>query len=325
MPEIRKHYFLDEYCIIAAERRKRPSDFMRAKSPAKDEKSCPFCPGNEDMTPPSVAVYTDQGVLVDGPVKIRSWKMRVFPNLFAAMVPSPTPPTTEWIALPGHGHHEVIVDSPLHNDAPADFSQEHMELLLKAYQDRYANYCGLDGVKYVSIFKNWGEEAGASLSHTHTQLVTLPIVPPLIKRELEAASSATFCLFCNIAERERASSRLVAQNDGWILIAPFYSQVPYETWILPRRHMSNLAQMDNQDRRDLAAILSHALRCIRSLLNDPPYNYMIYQLASNYHLNIRIQPYLSKIAGFEKGTGIHINSVPPEQAAAELRSRLPKG
>lgn len=322
MPEIRKHYFLDEYCIIAAERRKRPSDFRTAKPHATDEKSCPFCPGNEDMTPQSIAVYTDLGVLVEGSQKVRGWKMRVFPNRFAAMVPSPSTPTTEWIALPGHGNHEVIVDSPQHNDNPADFSQEHMELLLKAYQDRYSYYCGLDGVKYVSIFKNWGKEAGASLSHTHSQLVALPITPPLIKRELEAISSATFCLFCNIAERERASSRLVAQNDGWILIAPFYSQVPYETWILPRRHMSNLAQMDNQDRRDLAAILSNALRRIRSLLNDPPYNYMIYQLASDYHLNIRIQPSLSKIAGFEKGTGIYINSVPPEQAAAELRAEL---
>lgn len=319
MPEIRKHYFLDEYCIIAAERRKRPSDFRTAKPPAMDEKSCPFCPGNEDMTPPSAVVYTDLGVPVDGPAKIRNWKIRVFPNLFAAMVPSPTPSTTEWVALPGHGHHEVIVDSPRHNDAPADFSQEHMELLLKAYQDRYAYYSGLEGVKYVSIFKNWGKEAGASLSHTHSQLVSLPITPPQIKRELEAVSSAAFCPFCNIAEREGASRRLVAQNEGWILIAPFYSQVPYETWILPRRHMSNLAGMDNEDRRDLATILCHALRCIRSLLNDPPYNYMIYQLPSDYHLNIRIQPAVSKIAGFERGTGIHINSVPPEQAAAELR------
>ena len=127
------------------------------------------------MTPPGVAVYTEHGVLADGPERIRNWQMRVFPNLFAAMVPSPAPPTAEWIALPGHGYHEVIVDSPQHEENPADFSQEHMEQLCQVYQDRYVHYCRNSLVKYVSIFKNWGKEAGASLSHSHSQVVALPI------------------------------------------------------------------------------------------------------------------------------------------------------
>ncbi len=328
MPEIRKHYFLDEYCIIAAERKKRPSDFRMQKAEQGDGKICPFCPGNEEMTPPGAVVYTDQGVQTEGPERILDWKMRVFPNLFAAMVPSPSPPIAEWIALPGHGHHEVIVDSPGHNDNPADFSQEQMELLVHAYQDRYAHYCGIGGVKYVSIFKNWGKEAGASLTHTHSQVVALPVMPPLIKRELDLVSSASFCHFCNIVEREMASNRLIARNDNWVLIAPFYSQTPYETWILPRRHIGNLSDIRESERHSLASILSLALKNMRSLLDDPPYNLMIYQLPSGYHLSIRIQPALAKIAGFERGTGIYINSVPPEQAATELRRSLgeaPKG
>jgi UDPglucose--hexose-1-phosphate uridylyltransferase len=329
MPELRKHYFLDEYCIIAAERNKRPSDFGKAKAKAEgeaegkgeteDEIRCPFCQGNEEMTPPSVAAYTDQGVQADGTQRIRNWKIRVFPNRFAAMVPSPEPPTSEWIALPGRGQHEVIVDSPVHGNNPADFTLDHMELLLQAYRDRYCHNRCLEGVKYVSLFKNWRKEAGASLSHSHSQLVALPITPPSIIREMDAISAAHFCLFCNIAEKEMTSRRLIDHNDSWVLFSPFYSQVPYETWIVSKRHISNLEEMNDSQRQDLAEMLRSILQRMRFLLDDPPYNYMIHQLPVGYHLNLRIQPAISKIAGFERGTGIYINSVPPEQAADELR------
>ncbi|MDD4448015.1 MAG: sulfate adenylyltransferase, partial [Methanothrix sp.] len=110
MTELRRHYFLDEYCIISPKRGKRPSDFQMEKVKPGDEAACPFCPGNEEMTPPSDAVYTKQGVLSDGPARISGWEMRVFPNVFAAMVPCPGPVTAEWFALPGQGFHEVIVD-----------------------------------------------------------------------------------------------------------------------------------------------------------------------------------------------------------------------
>jgi len=322
MPERRRHHFLEEYCIIASERSKRPSDFQVAKAVPGDEKTCPFCPGNEDMTPPNVAVYTDKGVLSEGPKRVPGWQLRVFPNVFAAMVPEPTPATAEWIALPGHGYHEVIVDSPLHRENPADFSLEHMERLVQVYRDRYIHYSHLGEVKYISIFKNWGKEAGASLSHSHSQLITLPILPPLMKREQDAISEASFCPFCNIVERERTSCRLIAEDDHWALIAPFYSLTPYETWILPKRHLGNLAEMTEPEGKNLAALLKKILMSLRSLLDDPPYNLMIFQQLSGYHLNIRIQPAVAKIAGFERSTGIYINTVPPERAAAELSAEI---
>jgi UDPglucose--hexose-1-phosphate uridylyltransferase len=322
MPELRRHYFLDEYCIIAPKRGTRPSDFQSAKAVSGDETVCPFCPGNEKMTPPAVAVYTEQGVSSDGQERISGWKLRVFPNVFAAMVPCPAPATTEWIALPGQGFHEVIVDSPLHGENPADFAEEHMEKLIQVYRDRYVHYCSNSLVKYVSIFKNWGREAGASLSHSHSQLVTLPILPPLIKRELDAISHASPCPFCNIVAEEKESCRLIEENENWILIAPFYSQAPYETWILPKRHFANLGEMHEAEGKSLAALLKRALGSMRSLLNDPPYNFMISQLPFSYHLNIRIQPAISKIAGFERGTGVYINSIAPEQAAEEFRHKL---
>jgi UDPglucose--hexose-1-phosphate uridylyltransferase len=141
----------------------------------------------------------------------------------------------------------------------------------------------------------------------------------MILREMQAISAAHSCLYCHIAEKEMTSKRLIGKNDSWVLFSPFYSQVPYETWIVSKRHISNLEEMSDSEQRDLAEILRDILRSIRTLLDAPPYNFMIYQLPTGYHLNLRIQPAISKIAGFERGTGICINSVPPEQAADELR------
>ena len=322
MPELRKHYFLDEYCIVSEKRKKRPSDFMLAKTVLGDKTVCPFCPGNEEMTPPAVAIYRKHDVFSESSERNSLWQLRVFPNAFATMVACPPPATSEWIALPGQGFHEVIVDSPEHGENPADFSLDHMEKLIQVYRDRYIYYSGNNLVKYVSVFKNWGMEAGASLSHSHSQLVTLPILPPMIKREQDAISRSAHCPFCNIVAQEKESSRLIEENENWILIAPFYSQAPYETWILPKRHFANLREMNEAEGKDLAAILKRALVSMRHVLNDPSYNCMIFQLPSSYHLNLRIQPAISKIAGFERGTGIYINAIAPEQAAEEFRQKL---
>lgn len=264
--------------------------------------------------------YTAEGVVEGEAARdVRNWQIRVIPNLYAAMVPQPTPPTLQWVALPGHGFHEVIIDSPDHWTSAAEFSVERLDLLLSVYRDRYSYYCTMNDVRYIAIFKNRGEAAGASLAHTHSQVVGLPILPPLIKREVDASSQASFCLYCNVIEREAASERLISRNDTWMLIAPFYSQAPYETWILPRVHISNLDEVTEAQRMDLAMMLKDALRRNSSLLNDPPFNFEIFQMPYDYHMNIRIQPAISKTAGFERGTGVYLNPVPPEQAAAELR------
>jgi len=250
--------------------------------------------------------------------RVRHWRARVFENLYAAMVPDPVPPSKEWIALAGRGRHEVIVESPDHDRSPADFSRAELELLIRVYRDRYSLLRRDRQTGYVSIFKNWGQVAGASLSHTHTQVVALPIVPPALARERAAISSSGYCPICNIVEREQNSGRLIAQNRGWIAIAPFFSESPYETWIVPRECVSNLEDLDQASRDDLAVMLGDILKRTKVLLDDPAYNYMVFQLPSGYHMSIRIQPAISKIAGFEKGTGIHINPVAPERAASEL-------
>jgi UDPglucose--hexose-1-phosphate uridylyltransferase len=318
---MRRHYFLDDYCIIAAERGKRPSDFHVARGPERsDPGTCPFCPGNEDRTPPAVAAYTDDGVFADGDERIRGWWARSFLNLYPAMAENPKPPTKEWVADFARGRHEVIVESPDHESDPSRFGQRDLERLVSVYRDRYHHYISSDGIEYVSIFKNWGRVAGASLSHTHSQLVALSIFPPALKREMDAIASAPRCPYCSLAEREAASERLVFENDRFVLIAPFSSQVPYETWILPKKHASDLDVLDPGDLKDLAEVLGEALRRLDRLLSGPPYNYSIFQLPDRrYHLNIRIQPAISTMAGFEKNTGIFINTVPPEDVALQLR------
>jgi UDPglucose--hexose-1-phosphate uridylyltransferase len=315
---MRRHYFLDEYCIIAAERGKRPSDFKHGGTKDRsDPKTCPFCPGNEERTPPAVAVYTDHGIRADGEERVKNWWARSFLNLYPAMAPSPKPPTREWVADFARGFHEVIVESPDHESDPSRFSRRDLERLVAVYKDRYVRRISETGVEYVSIFKNWGRVAGASLSHTHTQLVALPLVPPALIREMEAISSEPRCPYCSLVEREASSDRLIFENEGFVLIAPFYSEVPYETWILPKKHASDLEGLDSGG---LAQVLGEALRRLDRLLSGPPYNYMIRQLPDRrYHLNIRIQPAISTMAGFEKNTGIFINTVPPEEAAKELR------
>jgi UDPglucose--hexose-1-phosphate uridylyltransferase len=267
-----------------------------------------------------VAEYSGGKDIVYRGSETGNWQIRGFPNLFADVVPDPLSSSLEWITLPGHGYHEVIVDSPNHWDNPSDFSKDHLALVLEVYRDRYLKYSSKVEVKYISIFKNKGKDAGASLNHTHSQIVALPIIPPAISSEMAVLSSSSFCLYCNIMDREKVSKRFILENDNWILIAPFYSIAPYETWILSKGHLSNLGNINKEQLQDLAAMLQEDLKRTKALLDDPDYNFMIYQLPSNYHLNIRIHPALTKITGFEKSTRVYINPVPPEQAAEELRN-----
>lgn len=279
------------------------------------------------MTPPATAAYREDGLFadsIDGKERVRGWQVRCVPNMYPAASPDPGTPTREWTAIPARGYHEVIIEVPDHTKSPATFDNAEIARMIGVYRDRYVHHIR-SGSRYVSIFKNWGREAGASLSHTHTQIIAIPIVPPLLAQETLAINASAACPYCMIAEREASSDRLISSNRNWVHFAPFFSKSPYETWILPTKHVSSLLDMDSDMLRDLAAILGEAMRRLYGLLNDPPYNYMIYQLEDerhSYHMNIRIQPVISKIAGFEKNTGIYINPVPPEQAASELRSSL---
>lgn len=322
MTEIRKHYFLDEYCVIAVDRGKRPSDFKTKKeSVSGSSENCPFCPGNEEATPLAVAVYKDGEVLKDRKDSlIRGWDVRCFPNLYPAFSPnSPKATDSTWIKQAGYGFHEIVAETPSHIRHPSDLDDDEIKLLIKVYSDRFKYYSSIEGVGYVSLFRNHGREAGASLLHPHTQIISSPILPPKIASELKKIKLKS-CPYCDIVEKESDSERLIEENDDWISFAPFYSRSPFELWILPKKHQSNISKFTEEELNSFAIMLRNSLRRLKEVVGDPPYNYMFFQTnGRKYHFNVRVQPKISIEAGFEKNTEIYINTVVPEDAAKYLK------
>jgi UDPglucose--hexose-1-phosphate uridylyltransferase len=200
--------------------------------------------------------------------------------------------------------------------------------LICAYIDRFKELSANSFVKYVSIFRNYGPEAGASLSHAHSQIVATPIIPPLIKDELDASkdffNSHKKCVFCDIINKEIRGPRMILENEHFLVFAPYASITPMAFWIMPKRHSSNLSDLSKPEISALAKALKTSLKALKDLLNDPPYNYGLH-LAINknaqdfYHWHLEVYPKLAIWAGFEINTGIYINTVTPEVAAESLR------
>jgi UDPglucose--hexose-1-phosphate uridylyltransferase len=328
MSEIRKHYFLSEYCIIAEERAKRPSDFAstvensRKGSPV----SCSFCGGSEESTPLATAVYSKGKIFADTPeIRIRNWDFRCFPNLYPAFSPVPDQLEHQEVDLkaePGYGFHEVIVESPLHENRLEHFSDLELSGLMNVYKDRTCYYATREKIRGISLFKNYGKVAGASIDHPHSQLIALPFCPPFLEREMKAIRKREECPYCAIYEKEKNSSRLIYENSECIAFAPYFSMGPFEVWILSGKHVSSLEDCNEKLLFALGDILRTVLSSYERTFGNLPYNYMFYQLfkTPEYHLNLRLLPRLSTAAGFELNTGIYINTVSPERAASYLRS-----
>jgi len=325
MSEIRKHYFLDEYCIIAAERGKRPSDFVSGK-PVGSVSDCVFCGGNEDKTPPATAVYKNGEILKDSAGElVTGWDIRCIPNLFPAVSSSPAKAAASgvsgWQVREGYGFHEVIVESPTHGRTLSSFSDDEIALLMQVYKDRVSYYHSQKDIEYVSLFKNWGERAGASLAHIHSQLIALPLLPPVLKREQDAIHAVDGCPYCRIIQMEQKTERLVHENSGFVAIAPYASRSPFEIWILPKHHVNHLANCTDSMLQQFGEMIRFVLSRYEDILGFPSYNYMFYGILGDdsYHLNLRVHPIVSTPAGFEKNTDIYINTVSPEDAASYLK------
>lgn len=322
MSEIRKHYFLDEHCIIATGRAKRPSAPEACAGDKDQGSSCVFCRGQEDRTPPATAVYKDGQVFRDtADERITGWDIRCIPNMYPALSPdAPEPAKPEFEALRGYGFHEVIVEHPVHNSRLDLFSDEEILLLMQVYRDRTMHYGSQEGIRYVSLFKNRGKKAGASLEHTHSQLIALPVMPADILREIDAAKRLGKCPYCEIAGREKDGRRQIYSNEHFIVIAPYCSRVPYELWIIPLQHVHHLSGFTREMLSSLGECLRFAISRLDATIPGLAYNYMFFQIEEcrEYHLNLRIQPVTSVAAGFERGTGIYINTMPPEIAVEHL-------
>ena len=300
-----------------------------------------MCAGNEHMTPPAVLVYLKaNGEIVkdhdtDG-VRHKNWLIRCVPNLYPAFSPPKTQNDQTQIMQSDNfgcavGHHEVLVESPTHDEHPADAELPQLMHVVNAYLDRTRELSTELYVKYVSIFRNHGLEAGASLSHAHSQIIATPTVPRIVEEEL-AASKKFYkhnqkCIFCDIIEKETKTPRLILDNAHFTVFAPYASVNPLEFWILPKKHDANPLNLTNIEVKAFAETLKTSLKALKDLVNDPPYNYGFHlalnrEAKNHYHWHLEVYPKLAIWAGFEKNTGMYINTVTPETAAAELRKTI---
>jgi len=339
MSELRKDLVSGRWVIIASERSKRPDDFRPATAEKKEGPApfCPFCEGNESKTPPEICALRADGAPPNGP----GWRVRVVPNKFPALSPGPPPPKSskgvfQW--MPGVGVHEVVIENPVHERELGDLEPGRIRDVLETFQERIRSIESDLHYQYVQVFKNKGKEAGASLSHPHSQIVATPIVPKRVKEEVYGAErlfrSLGECISCRTLREESAlKDRLIFRNDGFGVIAPFASRFPFEMAIYPLRHSPFYTGVQTGELDALADALRRVLTKLKTTLADPPFNLILHQapnpsvsrnawpdIEKYFHWHIEILPVLTKVAGFEWGTGFYINPVPPETAAVYLRS-----
>ncbi|HMK28307.1 MAG TPA: galactose-1-phosphate uridylyltransferase [Terriglobales bacterium] len=333
MPELRKDPVVGRWVIISTDRAKRPTDFVRERVQNKGG-FCPFCYGNESKTPPEVLAYRPNHN--GGPPALRDtpgWTVRVVPNKFPALgIEGNLNRQAEGMfdKMNGVGAHEVIIEGPDHNATLATLPEKRIEDVLWAFRDRILDLKQDRRFKYILIFKNHGEAAGASLEHSHSQLIALPILPKQVAEELEGAKQYYIykerCVFCDVIRQESESgARVVGENPDFLTIAPYAPRFPFETWILPKRHESSYENSSSSMYENLARSIKTLLNKADLVLDTPAYNLVLHTSPvqdpqnDHYHWHIEFMPKLTKTAGFEWGTGFYINPTPPEEAARFLR------
>ena len=321
----------NDWVIFAPSRSLRPHDFrQRPKPPAAGaDRPCPFCPGNENLTPPEVFAVRD-GSAPNTP----GWKVRVMPNKFPALRIEEDYHRGQdgrlFRHMGGCGAHEVIIDSPSHSLTLAQQPVEQVQLLLWTLQQRYIDLMRDTRFQIIVLFKNHGQQAGTSLAHPHCQLIAASVVPHMLRHKLAVAAQyldkTGECLYSALLEEELAAKdRIVTANEHFVALCPYASQVPFETWIMPRRRQSSFRWLDPSLLHPLAEILKNVLSRLHLGLDDPDFNLTIDTVPrgeeqGEYFLwHIQIHPRLTQPAGFEMGSGMSINPVLPEAAAALLR------
>jgi UDPglucose--hexose-1-phosphate uridylyltransferase len=327
MPELRRDPIVGRWVIIATERARRPNHFRRAEEPPGG--LCPFCPGHEDKTPAEVYVSGRSAI----PPNVAGWQVRVVPNRYPAlMIEGQLDREADGIydGMNGVGAHEVVIETPEHSRDLSELTDAQVTEVLFAFKARVLDLRNDMRFRYILIFKNHGSAAGATLEHTHSQLIALPVTPRQVADEIEGArrhhEHRERCIYCDIVGQERKDrSRLVHENEEFLVFEPWAPRSPFETWIVPRRHESNF-EAEPKERLALAAeALRITLAKLMTGLGRPAYNFMIHTnplrdpSSASYHWHIEVVPALTQVAGFEWGSGFHINPVPPEEAAEFLR------
>ncbi|MCP4649078.1 MAG: DUF4921 family protein [PVC group bacterium] len=337
MPELRKDPVIGRWVIISTERAKRPHDFVTKNEEAESSQDdCPFCEGKEDKTPLEITALRDAESSSNGP----GWKVRVVPSLAPLLQIEGDMGRRGkgmYDLMNGIGAHEIIIDTPEHIANIANLEEEQIARVFGVYTKRMEDLKGDDRIKYVLIFKNHGIIAGASsIKHSRTQLIAMPVNPRRVKEELIGARRyyeyKKRCIFCDMIQQEiKTNARIIAREGGFIALTPFASRFPFEIMVLPEEHSCDFYQLKNT--KGLAKVMRSVLKKLSIGLKNPPYNYIIHtapfrRMASagywktidqDYHWHIEIMPRLTKMAGFEWGSGFYINPTSPEAAADYLK------
>ena len=337
MPELRKDPIIGRWVIIATERAKRPDQFSSQPQEAYIEKPCPFCEGNESQTPQEIYAIRPRHTPKNSP----GWELRVVPSISPFLkIEGDLDRRGKGLydMMNGIGAHEIIIETKQHIANMADLSEEQVAKVITCYIDRITDLEKDKRFKYVLVFKNHGWIAGGGrVKHSRSQLIATPVNPKRVKEELVGARQYygyhERCVFCDLIKQELGSQdRVILDIDGFIAITPFASRFPFEVWILPKEHSSDFTHLDVSMRLDLGRIIKKILMKLKKGLNDPPYNYILHTapfrrpkvgywktIENDYHWHIEIMPRLTRVAGFEWGTGFYICPLAPEDAAKFLR------
>jgi UDPglucose--hexose-1-phosphate uridylyltransferase len=330
VPELRKDPVSGRWVIISTERRKRPNDFLLEGATVIGEAQCPFCPGREELTPPEVLAYRQHGASPNGP----GWDLRVVPNKFPALqVEGSLDREGEGMfdRMNGIGAHEVIIESAEHHKTFATMGEDEIVRVLWAFRERMLDLKQDQRFRYILVFKNHGAQAGATLEHAHSQLIALPIVPDLVRVEVDGArrhfEAKERCVFCDMVRQESAAGgRMIQENADIVALSPYAPRFAFETWLLPRRHGARFEEAPRHEVESLARMLKAVLARMNRALASPAYNMVLHtspfseDTSAFYHWHVELMPKLTRTAGFEWGTGFYINPTSPEEATAVLRA-----
>lgn len=332
MPELRYNAAVDDWIIIATERAKRPEDFASKSYVASQDSgaNCPFCAGREAKTPQEIFAIRDSNTAPN----TAGWQVRVIPNAFPALQATGDPTRSEtpagFLKMNGVGKHEVIIESPAHDQIIANMGQKQVENICLTYKERVNQLTKSGRYESIILFKNHGHNAGTSLSHPHSQLIALPIIPRVIRERLEIGQNYftkhNSCLYCDMIRMEKSEGqRIIAENEDFIAFVPYAARFPFETWILPKVHDASFNNITVEQCLKLAGTLKMVLEKLFRAVKNPDFNYAIYSspchdpVSKSYHWNLKIFPRITTAAGFELGSGIIINTVIPEMSAKYLQ------
>lgn len=332
MSELRRDPISGRWVIVDTDSPKTPKDYNYEIHTQKTG-PCPFCFGNESVTPLEIESFRDPQTSANTP----GWQVRVVPNKFPALrIEGNIDKRGMGIydLFNGIGAHEVLIETPYHNKDLPDLLEEEAQAVISMICRRIQDLEKDKRFKYIMVFKNYGPAAGASLEHPHTQIIALPMVPKNALEELKGAQNyfeyRERCIFCDMIRQEQQEKiRIISENDRFLAYCPFVSKFPFEIWITPKEHACCFCHLPSADISGLAYILKDTISKVKNVFGNISYNFIIQSSPSNgdyesegYHWHIEFMPKLMRVAGFEWGSGFYLVPTPPELAARYLRGEI---